>query len=172
MSGRHTKLVAKVPKYCIGNLQKSIIFPHVFFAHVLEVILFTIGIYFLPFKAMNCYYQFQWLLAFETFLLKQVGINSLYIANSNLRAGFLLWVDFCETRRFEQSTWKDTRIIIFLNFRFLGHYSFFVKYNKLFQIFMRAPCFPALKFKKIFFHTRRKIVSNLVWQGTKGSKTT
>lgn len=48
------------------------------------------------------------------------------------------------------SNQQDARIIIFLKLQFLGHKSFIVKYNKLFQFLMRAPCFPALKFKKYF----------------------
>lgn len=56
---------------------------------------------FYSFEAVGCYYQRQWLLAFETFLLNGLSWNSSYTANSRRRAGFLLWGDFCEARLFQ-----------------------------------------------------------------------
>lgn len=55
---------------------------------------------FYSFEAVGCYYQRQWLLAFETFLLNGFRWNSSYAASSHIRAGFLLWGDFCEATLF------------------------------------------------------------------------
>lgn len=52
MSEIHTELVAKVPKDGKGNLHKK----HYFLMTASsEVFLLTIGRYFLPFDAINCY---------------------------------------------------------------------------------------------------------------------